>query len=231
VITNTEPLPAKSYVRLEPSYTFIEDGGHSSELEGRVLIVYRGWLIPELEPESIVSGLRVDLPLQHEATPKTEATGLGDLALLQLSGVEMSWGDVGAGLAAVLPTATNDNFGADATQLGPAWFVYVKAIPHFEVSVLMRTFFAVAGTGSQSSTFYSKIKPALVLKLPHAFQLTSDGEAEVDWLADSGSLPVNLHVVHMLGSRVVVQLGPQVETIGSSRGNVTLDLRIDYVDL
>lgn len=37
------PVPPRSYVRLEPSYTMLSDGGSSSVLLGRGLLVYDGW--------------------------------------------------------------------------------------------------------------------------------------------------------------------------------------------
>src|SRR5262249_12887059 len=203
----TPPLPRDSYVRLEPAYT-AGDRGRQSTLHGRIVLVYRGLLVPELGAVHFATGLRADLTLRHENT-----TGMGTLELLQVSGALFDWGAIGSGLAAVVPTAT---IGADVTQLGPAVFGQVIAIPHFELSLLVRALFGIEMDRSNALTM--RLRPVVALKLPERFALSSDGEMQIDLLADAYKVPVNLNIARRLGN-VVLQVGPELVVAGSDRGD------------
>lgn len=208
------PFPKQSYLRLEPSYTFDDGGG---QLFARGVLIYRGFAIPRVDADRFVSAVGVDLSVDH-------IDGISDLDLTQLSGLVFGWGVVGIGVAAELPTATA---GDRATALGPALIAQYTALPHVELALLARTFFGVAG--STQSALVTRLEPAIVFALPGQFQLSSDGEIDIDWLAREVTLPINCELAHPLGDHVVVTLGPEVVVAGRERGSVKLDLRIDLL--
>jgi hypothetical protein len=203
VATTTLPLPKQSYLRLEPTYTF-DGGGSAAELAVRGVLVYPGWFLPQPDATRVISAVGVDL-----AFPP------GDVSLTQLSGVVFDGGIVGTGITIALPTH-GGRFG-----IGPAWFGQITT-PALDLALLARTFFA-------TDALATRFEPAVVVHLPRQFALSSDGEIDVDWLARSYTLPLNLEVVRPLGEHVVIQLGPQVVIAGRDRGAVTLDLKIDVV--
>ncbi len=225
----TEPLPKQSYLRLEPSYTFVRGGGSSSELHARGLLVYRGLFVPGLDPEKTVTGVVADLALQHESTSTLHATGVTDLELNYVSGITLAEGTFGGGLAVLVPTATSSAFGTGKVELGPACFGQVVAIPHVELSILARAFFSLTTDSDRSTAFFTKLQPGVVVSLPSGYLLSSDGEIEIDWLAHSATVPVNLEVAHLLGDHVWIQVGPEIDVAGPDRGDVKIDVRIDYI--
>jgi hypothetical protein len=225
----TEPLPKQSYVRLEPSYGFLGSGGRSSELHARGLLVYRGLFVPGLDPDRTVSGVVADLGILHESTSTLHATGLTDLELNYVSGIRLDDGAFGGGVAVLVPTATVSAFGNGTVGVGPACFGQLTAISHLELSILARSFFSVTGSSSRSTEFFTKLQPSAVVSLPDGYLLSSDGEIEIDWLAHSATVPVNLEIAHLLGDHVLLQVGPEIEVAGRERGAVRVDVRIDYL--
>lgn len=221
----TTPLPQASYVRLDSSYTFDAAGGGETELLARGLVDFHGWLLPGLGPADAVSGLRIDVPIERIATPTAHAFGIGKLALAQLSGMLYSWGSVGAGVTMELPTATNSAFGASDVQVGPAMYGYLSSIPHVPISLLVRTLFA---TG-QSPPIGTALEPIVTVTLSGAFALMSDAQIDIDWLAHEASVPVNLRAGYTFTQHWYIESGPQLMLTGSSRGEVTLDLEVDYL--
>jgi hypothetical protein len=229
-LTTKVPLPARSYVRLEPEYTMVASGGNTSELLARGLLVYHGWLLPGLGPEDAASALRIDLPLQRSDTPTGRATGLGKVELLQLSGTSFGWGSIGSGLAMVLPTATSSVLGSDDVQLGPAFYGDLRSIPHLPLSLVMRSLFALGSASSRSAAFETKLQPNVSVELRDDISLSSNGEIEIDWLAHTATVPVNLRVGYSFSRHWYVEAGPEVVVSGSSRGDVTFDLEVDYLE-
>ena len=139
------PLPRSSYLRFEPSYTFLEEGGSASELHVRAVVGQR-WSVPAPGSVQRLWALGADLALRHECTSTFRATGIGDLELTPLAGLSAHVGVVGVGLALAVPTATSDVLGTRAVRLGPAWFAQTSALPHVELAVLVRSYAAVAAT-------------------------------------------------------------------------------------
>lgn len=220
----TTPLPEDSYVRLEPSYTFLAGGGGNTLLFTRALHTYHGWLVPGFGPAGALSGVRVDIGFQRIDSPTVHAIGLGKLGLAQASGMIYSWGSVGVGVAMALPTATNGAFGAGDLQVGPAMFGYVSAIPHAPMSLVVRTLFA---TGD-SPPIATVLEPIVAYELSERFALTSNGQIDIDWFGHDERVPVNLRGGISIGDHWYVEAGPELVVVGSSRGELTLGIEADY---
>ena len=223
------PLPNRSYVRFEPSY-LRGDGTSTAELESRGIVVYRGGWLPGVDAERLMSGLAVDWTLDRTVDARGAKMGLGDLGLTEVTGVELSWGAAGGGLAMSAPTATESAFGRGRFQLGPAGFVQVTALPALTLSVLVEDYFAPAAASTGVEALRTRIEPGFVVTFPHDWLLSSDGEIDLDWLAHDYTVPVNVEIGCTLGSHVTVQAGPEVEVIGAQRGALKLDVRIDLID-
>jgi hypothetical protein len=203
----------------------LADGGSSSELLARGVLVYRGWLLPGLGPETMASGVRVDLRLERLATPQAHAVGLGKLEVLQLSGASFHWGGIGSGVATALPTATSSLFGSDDVQIGPACYAFLAAIRHVPSSLIVRTMFA---TGD-SPAIETALEPSVAVELTDAVSLSSNGIIEIDWHAHDARVPINLHVGYAFTDHWYVEAGPQLVVAGSSRGDATIDFEVDYL--
>jgi hypothetical protein len=224
VVIVTNPLPQESYVRLEPMYTFLDDGGEESQLLVRGVFTYRGWFVPGWGPSSAACGWRLDLPIQHVGTSTLHATGLGKLALTQLSGVIVSWGAFGAGVEMALPTQTNAAFGAGDVQVGPSLYGYVSVIPHVPVSLIASSLFA---TGD-SPAIETILEPTVSVELGETFSLVSNGTIAIDWFAHGARVPVNLRLGYTVSDHWYLEAGPEIVAAGSSRGDVTLGFELDY---
>ena len=98
-----------------------------------------------------------------------------------------------------------------------------------ELSILARSFFSLTTDSDRSTALFTKLQPGVVVSLPDGFLLSTDGEIEIDWLAHTAVVPVNLEVAHVFGEHLVIQVGPEIDVAGPDRGDVRVDLRIDYI--
>lgn len=203
------PLPQRSYLRLDPSVTLPSD---DSELLTRALLVARG-------SHDAVFGLRIDLPFEHAAG----TTGLGKIALLGVSGIVWPHGSVGLGVGAALPTATSATFGAGDLQIGPAAYGYLAIIDRVPLSVVTKTLFATGG----SPGIETSVEPTIAVQLGNV-ALLSNATIDIDWLAHDARVPVNLRVGYAFNAHWYVEAGPAVVVAGSTTGDVTLDTELDY---
>jgi hypothetical protein len=223
------PLPAQDYVRLEPAYTMLAGGGATSELLARALIVYDGSLVPRVGPEHSVSALRIDVPLRYAHTSMARATGLGDLELLALTGVAYGWGSIGSGLASILPTTTSSALDAGELSVGPACYGYLGAIPHVPIALVARTLFATGVASQRAPAIETILEPTVTVEINDEVSLSSNAYIELDWLTHDATVPVNLRVGHSFGKQWYIEAGPEIVVVGTSRGDVTYDLEVDYL--
>jgi hypothetical protein len=209
-----EPLPRVSYLRIEPIYS-----RHRQELDLRGVFVQAG---PMLGEEQLVLGVGGEVVAMRE--------GLGDLGVTTVVGVRTHGFLFGTGLALELPTATSQALGLGAVRIGPAWFVQSSVTSWLDLSLLARSYFLTAHTQDRTNAFSTKLEPGIAVTLPADLVLSSSGEIEVDWFAESGVVPVNLELSYPFGRNVLVTCGPEVVVAGRGQGTVRLDLQIDILD-
>jgi hypothetical protein len=230
VSESTEPLPRTSYLRLEPSYTIVAGGGSASELHVRAVFVARGDEIDQGR-DVRVWGVGVDQSLHEEATRTAHASGFGDLGLTLLFGSGSRRKLLGVGIAVELPVATTPTFGSGTFRIGPAWFAQTSALPRFDLSILVRTYFAAGHAVDRAAAFSTKLEPGIAVSLAEGFQLLSNGEIEIDWLASNSTVPIDVQLGRRFGKHVFVAFGPQFDIVGRDRGNVRFELQIDFTHL
>ena len=145
--------------------------------------------------------------------------------------IRTKWALVGGGFAISVPTATERVFGSGVARIGPAWFLQSSVVPHLVLSMLMRCYFATAAADDGSAALLTKIEPGVAVKLPDRFLLSSTSKIEVNWLASHARFPLNLQVGHPFGTNAVVSVGSEVDVAGRQRGDVKLELMLDFVGL
>ena len=117
VETTAEPLPQKSYLRLEPTYVI----GGEAAVSGRGVLVYHGLGWPGLLPDDAVTGIRIEAPYDR---------GFGPVELLAVTGYHHRRNGFGVGIAADTSLAA-----------GPAGFAQAVVHDELELSVVVRELF------------------------------------------------------------------------------------------
>ena len=74
----------------------------------------------------------------------------------------------------------------------------------------------------------TKLKPAVIGRLPAQMFLSSDGEITIT--GGGATVPVNLRLGRSFGKHVVVAVGPELVVVGDDRGDMTVRLQLNYVE-
>jgi hypothetical protein len=133
--------------------------------------------------------------------------GFGPVELLAVTGYHRGRDGFGIGIAA-----------DTSIEAGPAGFAQAIFRNEIELSFVVRELF---GRGA-----ITKLKPSLVVELPEDWFLSSDGELTID---DATTVPVNLRIGRSFGEHWVISGGPEVVVFGTTRGDVSLGVDLDYV--
>jgi hypothetical protein len=144
--------------------------------------------------------MRPTVPVITMPNPGRE-TGLGDIGYLHLFVPKpRKWGMVGAGLTAVLPTATDDTLGSGKFQLGPAFtFMYYK-IKNWQLGGLFQNPISIGGEGSREDVNVLQIQPIVNYIVGDWYFGAGDFNASIDWETGDIALPLAFQVGNIISA-------------------------------
>ena len=140
---------------------------------------------------------RATLPIVTD-TPAGD-DGLGDLVLFDLIVFDKSWGRWGVGPVVLLPTATDDEIGAEKWAIGPA-LGFVARNQKLMWGVFNQNLFSFAGDNDREDVNVSIVQPIINYSLPNQWSIgTSEMNITYDWeKSDWTALPLGLKLAKMV---------------------------------
>jgi hypothetical protein len=229
--TVNDPFPRSNLLQFQVTYRDIVAGGNATQVLVRLGVFYRGLLLPGLLIGDLYSFVRLEMYAESlNRLPSVSVVGLQDWNALWLGAKRFDWGvHVGAGVAAVLPTATDPALDPREFQLGPALAALVTHVPNLDAGVLVQFLFSVAGTTGDLA--YVRVQPIVTYHLPMAFFLRTDPIWRFDFRHDPvATVPVNLHLGRALTARFTLDTVFEYVTTGEAEGDFLVRLNLGYVN-
>jgi hypothetical protein len=122
---------------------------------------------------------RITLPVITNS-PSNES-GIGDLVLFDLVAIDESWGRWGFGPVMLLPTASEDELGAEKWAIGPA-LGFVASKPGLLWGLFNQNLITFAGDDNRDNVNVSLVQPILNYALPNKWSIgTSEMNLTYDW--------------------------------------------------
>ncbi len=154
---------------------------------------------------------RATLPIITDSP--TGETGLGDAILFDLMTFDASWGRWGAGLVALLPTASDEKLGSEKFGAGPA-MGFIARRPGFLWGIFNQNVFSFAGESDREDVQISILQPIANISLPNKWSFgLSEMNITYDWEKSAWtSLPLGIKInklVKFSGSPVTFSAGAE----------------------
>ena len=146
--------------------------------------------------------IKITIQLPTVPGPVNE-TGLGDISLVDVGIIKRTWGEWGAGLTFVFPTATSEILGQGKWQIGPSLaFMYTK-IHNLIIGAIIQNQISFAGDPSRPAVNTLLLTPTCTWTLNGGwFVGYSDIDWSYDWRNDHDlTIPLGIQAgkVHHLG--------------------------------
>jgi hypothetical protein len=155
---------------------------------------------------------RTVAPAVYHDSGATQEFGLGDIAqsffLSPTHASEEGW-FWGFGPIFLLPTATEDRFGAEQWAMGPTLGVLIRLGP-WTVGALLNHLYSLGGSAERADLNTSFFQPFVDYTMASRTTLSVNTESTYDWTNDQWTAPVHLVVRQLfepLDQRVSVALG------------------------
>lgn len=163
------------------------------------------------EDTNVISRTILPIISQDELSPGSGSqSGIGDVVqsvfFSPKAATESGW-IWGAGPVALLPTASDEQLGAEKWGLGPT-AVVLKQTGGWTVGGLGNHIWSFAGEGKRKDISATFLQPFLAFTTPTALTLTVNSESTYDWKAKDWAIPVNVLATQVL------KLGNQTVSAG-----------------
>jgi hypothetical protein len=183
--------------------------------------------------------LRFDLPLEWNNKPNKQNPdgstefGMGDFLAqaIYVRELDSRWA-AGAGLRAILPTATGEAFGTGKWQLVPT--VGVRAsLPEISkgsyTGLIVRQFSSVGGQSSRKNISYFQFEPQLNIALPDQWFVNFSPDIKFNLLTDEWFVPLDIMVGRKFGLHWIASIEYQYGLARDDASyNQSLEARVGY---
>ena len=149
--------------------------------------------IPRGNPFGFDQLMKVTIQIPSTPNPNAEA-GFGDLELFDLAAFKKPWGQWGAGLTFVFPTASSEILGQGKWQIGPAIAIMYTKFPDLILGAVFQNQISFAGDPSREDVNALIITPTITMNFADGwFAGYSDFNWTVNWRNDAEvTIPIGL---------------------------------------
>jgi hypothetical protein len=215
------------------SYRDLDDGGSIAAFTFEASIPIPFVIVPGVSFGNIYSLLRIELPLASVKPPMMErTTGVGDIHLIDAA--IKYWGDrlaVGAGIASLIPSASDEVLGTGKLALGPiaGATVSLGAEEQVSLSIIAENLTSVAGASMRPDLNTLFLRPAAIYFF-NATYVGIEPEFRIDWEDDGAvALLLTARAGHAVNKRWVFVLEPTWTAFGDGQNNLGLSVIASYV--
>ncbi|MFN6116310.1 MAG: hypothetical protein ACK46G_08685 [Flavobacteriales bacterium] len=163
----TNPLAFVTKLQFQPNYTWKDGGGDQLSLVSRIIQPTRTIGLPFIkskDPSKVYTIYRLEFPVVSQTyAPESpeNATGTGDMILLDAIAFKQAWGLLGVGPALMIPTGSPDVLTNGKWSAGLAVVGLYTKIKGWQLGALGQQFFSVAGDADRPDQNFLLLQPII----------------------------------------------------------------------
>lgn len=227
------PLAFVTKFQLQPNYTFMDNGGEQLNFVSRIMQPSASIGLPFIKsknPKKVYSIYRFEIPLIGQTISQDSpqnATGVGDLAIIDAICFKQNWGFAGIGPALMVPTASADALGTGKWSAGPVAVLLYTKVPKLQFGALAQQFTSFAGDENRDDTNFMLFQPIVNKILTKGYFIQFNPIMQFDWHNSNYNIPIALSFGRAFAKNLSVFIAPEYVVSGSAKGNFTLRLNIN----
>lgn len=230
----TNPLAFVTKLQFQPNFTFFDGGGKQLSFISRIVQPSASLGLPFIKsknPDKFYTLYRLEAPIVSQTvTDKASpfnATGLGDLILLDVVTVKTKWGQAGFGPGVLMPTASTPTLGFGKWCAGPIGIVVYSKIKKLQLGLLAQQFYSFAGDSNRADQNFMYLQPQIIKLFDKGYFIQTFPIMKLDWKNHTYTVPVNLMFGKAFAKDRSMFIGPQYVTNGSTQGAWTIQFNIN----
>ncbi len=229
----TNPLAFVTKLQFQPNYTFLDGGGDQLSLISRISQPTKTVGLPFIksaDPSKVYTIYRLEVPVVSQtlgAASPLNATGLSDIALLDVVAFKQPWGLLGAGGGFIFPTATSEVLGTGKLNAGPVGVLLYTKVPKLQVGVLAQQYFSIAGSSDRADQNFMLFQPVFNKVFDKGYFMQFSPIMKFDWENNTYNIPISIAFGRAFAKNLSMFIAPEYVVSGPGQGNFTLRLNIN----
>jgi hypothetical protein len=226
------PIAQVIKFQLQPNYYMYYGGGNQLNLTTRIIVPVKGILLPFIKTKNkkLFSLPRLELPLTSQTFGKDSgknATGLGDILLVDILVKKVPWGKFGVGPCLGFPTATEPILGSGKWSAGIAGVILYNKNPEWMLGAVAQQYFSYAGDASRPPRNYMMFQPIFNLLLNKGWFLMFNPILTLDWHNGDYTVPVPFGFGKALAKNLSFYLMPEYIVSGPTARSFVIQFNMN----
>lgn len=229
----TNPLAFVTKLQFQPNFTWKDAGGEQLSLVSRIIMPTKTIGLPFIkskDPDKVYTIYRLEFPLISQTyAPESpaNATGMGDMILLDAIAFKKAWGLIGVGPAVILPTGSPNVLTGGKLDVGPVAVVLYTKIKGLQLGALAQQFFSVATEIEGPDHNFMLFQPIINKIMGGGYFLQLSPIMKFDWVNEQYSVPLSLGFGKAFAKNLSMNIAPQYVVSGPGQGDFTLQVNIN----
>lgn len=230
----TNPLAYVTKLQFQPVFTFIDGSARQLSFFSRIIQPSNSIGLPFIKsknPTKFYTLYRLEVPIiSQTVTDKASpfnATGLGDIILLDAITLKTKWGQAGLGPGLLIPLANPKTLGTGKWCAGPVGVIVYTKIPKLQLAVLAQQFNSFGGDPDRADQNFMYFQPQITKLFNKGFFLQTFPIMKLDWENDKHSIPVNLMFGKAFAKDRSMFIGPQYVVSGPNENSWSIMFNIN----
>jgi hypothetical protein len=229
----TNPMAFVTKLQVQPNFDWKEAGGRQINLTTRIIQPTASIFLPFIkskDPSKVYTLYRLEFPIISQtlpANPSFNATGLGDVTILNLVAFKQKWGLLGAGSGLIIPTVTPTAISGGKWCAGLTGVVLNTKTKGLQYGVLVQQFFSFAGSSSRSPKNFMLLQPIFNKVLGQGYFMGVSPIMTLDWENSTTTIPISVSIGKAFAKNLSAFIAPQYVLSGPTKGDFILQFQIN----
>lgn len=227
------PAAFVTKLQVQPNFTWKKEKARQINLTTRILQPSATVGLPFIKsknPAKVYTIYRLELPLIGQTFPKKpalDATGLSDIAIVDLIAFKKSWGLVGAGPSLLIPTVKPSSISGGKWCAGFAAVVVNTKTKGLVYGASIQQFFSIAGSSNKPARNFMLLTPIFNKILGGGYFVGSSPAITLDWKNNEYSVPILVSFGKAFAKNLSAFIAPQYMLSGPAKGDFTLQFQLN----
>jgi len=229
----TNPLAFVTKLQFQPNYTWKDGGGDQLSFVSRIIQPTKTIGLPFIkskDPSKVYTIYRLEFPVVSQTYAQespANATGMGDMILLDAIAFKQAWGLLGVGPALSMPTGSPDVLSSGKWSAGLAVVGLYTKVKGWQLGALGQQFFSVAGDADRPDQNFLLLQPIVNKIMGGGYFLQLSPIMKFDWVNEQYNIPLSLGIGKAFAQNLSLNIAPQYVVSGPGKGDFTLQLNIN----
>jgi hypothetical protein len=229
----TNPLAFVTKLQMQPNFTWKDQDARVLNLTTRIIQPTRTVGLPFIRsknPEKVYTLYRLEVPLIGQSFPamqQKDATGLGDLIILDAIAFKKKFGLLGVGPALIIPVMKPEQISGRKWGAGVTGVYLNTATKGIQWGALAEQFFTFGGDADRPETQFMLFQPIFNKIMSKGKFLQFSPIMNFNWTNSTYNIPLSLAFGKAFAKNLSVSAGAEYVVSGPDQGDFTIRLNFN----